>query len=91
MKVGFCSFSTFKLCITGIIIFKLISDPRTKDFYISAKPIQLFAIIALYQLFVLKWGPNLMKNRQPFNIDKIIIVFDVCQVVCCGSLFYVVS
>ena len=42
-------------------------------------------------MFVLKWGPRFMKNRKPFNLDKILILYNALQVVACLYLFVNVS
>ncbi|XP_026328940.1 elongation of very long chain fatty acids protein 7-like [Hyposmocoma kahamanoa] len=61
---------------------------RTKSWFLAAKPYQGLTILGLYLMFVLKWGPQWMKNRKPFNLDKIMIVYNALQVLCCAYLFY---
>lgn len=43
-------------------------------------PISPIVIIALYLYFVQKLGPQLMKNRPAFKIEKIIILYNAVQV-----------
>jgi len=43
-------------------------------------PESVFALIVLYLLFVLKWGPKFMKNRQPYNIDRCLLVYNLVQI-----------
>ncbi|XP_063917063.1 very long chain fatty acid elongase 4-like [Zophobas morio] len=43
-------------------------------------PLQPVIIVAFYLLFVLKLGPIWMKNRQQFEIKKLLIVYNCLQV-----------
>ncbi|XP_055321854.1 elongation of very long chain fatty acids protein 7-like isoform X1 [Sitodiplosis mosellana] len=63
-----------------------ISDPRVRDMLFMSNPFTMFAILAVYLCFILKWGPEYMKNRKPFNINKIIIVYNIIQIVACARL-----
>lgn len=56
-----------------------------------AKPYQTLTILGLYLMFVLKWGPKHMKNRQPYNLDILLLVYNALQVVACIYLFVNVS
>ncbi|XP_049865781.1 elongation of very long chain fatty acids protein 7-like isoform X2 [Pectinophora gossypiella] len=62
-------------------------DPRTKTWFLVAKPYQGLALLGLYLMFVLKWGPEWMKDRKPFNLNKILIVYNAAQVAACMYLF----
>ncbi|XP_022816093.1 elongation of very long chain fatty acids protein 7-like [Spodoptera litura] len=68
-------------------VFQELPDPRTRDWFLIAKPYQTLAILGLYLMFVLEWGPKFMKNRQPYNLDKILIVYNSFQVVACAYVF----
>lgn len=71
------------------ILFDEITDPRTKTWFLVAKPYQVLTILGIYLMFILKWGPQWMKNRQPYNIDKILILYNALQVLICLYLFIV--
>ncbi|KAG7299706.1 hypothetical protein JYU34_016704 [Plutella xylostella] len=62
-------------------------DPRTKSWFLVAKPYQGAFILGIYLMFVFKWGPAWMKKRQPFNLDKVLIVYNAIQVVLCAYIF----
>lgn len=47
------------------------------------------AILGLYLMFVLKWGPKWMEHRKPMKIDNFIKVYNLVQVILC--LFLVVE
>lgn len=46
-------------------------------------PFPNIAIMTIYLLFVLKWGPAFMKNRKPFQINGLIQIYNAVQVVAC--------
>ncbi|XP_023937836.2 elongation of very long chain fatty acids protein 7-like [Bicyclus anynana] len=68
------------------MLFNEMPDPRTKSWPLVAKPYQGLTILFLYLMFVLKWGPKLMKNRKPFNLDKVMIIYNGVQVICCAYI-----
>ncbi|KAL0892510.1 hypothetical protein ABMA27_015612 [Loxostege sticticalis] len=69
------------------VLFEEWPDPRTKPWPLVAKPYQGLIMLAIYLMFVLKWGPKWMKDRPPFNLDKILIVYNGLQVIGCFYLF----
>ncbi|KPJ15879.1 Elongation of very long chain fatty acids protein 4, partial [Papilio machaon] len=66
-----------------------VSDPRTKSLFLVAKPHQGITLLALYLMFVFKWGPKWMKNKPPFNLRKILMTYNVAQVLACAFIFIV--
>ncbi|CAH2013249.1 unnamed protein product [Acanthoscelides obtectus] len=58
-----------------------LSDQRLKDAWVLGKPIQLLALTAIYLYFVKKLGPQLMEKRKPLEIKKIMMAYDILQVV----------
>lgn len=63
------------------------TDPRTKDFFLAQSPFIPITILVFYFQFVLKWGPNFMKNRPPFQLNKILAVYNLIQIVYSLRLF----
>ncbi|KAG5874400.1 hypothetical protein JTB14_016767 [Gonioctena quinquepunctata] len=56
------------------------SDPRTHDLWgIPSQPI-LLGFIGFYLYFVQVLGPRLMKNRPPFHIRFLLIVYNSLQI-----------
>lgn len=51
-----------------------------------SNPFKAIAIIGLYLLFVLRWGPKFMEKRQPFKLDKIIKCYNLSQVAICAYI-----
>lgn len=67
-------------------------DPRTHNIYpFVISPLPIFITAFLWHRFVFKWGPEYMKNRKPFELKKIIIVYNVFQVIANSFMFYNVS
>lgn len=56
-----------------------------------SNPFSMFIILALYLMFILKWGPQLMENRKPYNLNKIIIAYNIIQIIACARLVSQVS
>ncbi|KAJ0180133.1 hypothetical protein K1T71_004724 [Dendrolimus kikuchii] len=77
-----------KACEGYQILFDDLVDPRTKSWPFVAKPYQTLAVLALYLMFVLKWGPKFMHKRKPFNLDNILIAYNTAQVLACLYVFY---
>lgn len=48
-------------------------------------PVPLFIIFGVYLWFVLKAGPQFMKDRKPFKLTQIVRVYNVFQVIACAS------
>nr|CAD7601290.1 unnamed protein product [Timema genevievae] len=65
-----------------------VADPRVKNWPLIGSPIYLLVIIALYLFFVLVAGPKFMENRRPYNLKKIIAVYNIFQVVANSYAFY---
>ncbi|XP_050310355.1 elongation of very long chain fatty acids protein-like [Anthonomus grandis grandis] len=58
-----------------------VADPRANDYFLMSSPIPTILIIILWFKFILHWGPDYMKNRQPFDLKKIMIIYNVIQVI----------
>ncbi|KAL3276635.1 hypothetical protein HHI36_012007 [Cryptolaemus montrouzieri] len=57
------------------------ADPRTKRYFLMSSIWHPLILIATYLVFVNRIGPWFMKNRKPFNMKNIIMIFDVAQVI----------
>jgi elongation of very long chain fatty acids protein 1 len=55
---------------------------------LMSTPFPLAAVIIIYLWFVLKIGPDLMKNRRPYDLTQIIRVYNVFQVITCTWFVY---
>ncbi|XP_041976364.1 elongation of very long chain fatty acids protein 2-like [Aricia agestis] len=60
-------------------------DVDTRDWFLVGSTTQVPLIVASYLAFVLLIGPRLMKNRPPFQLTGIILVYNILQVL--GSVF----
>ncbi|XP_037941433.1 elongation of very long chain fatty acids protein F-like [Teleopsis dalmanni] len=52
----------------------------TTNLPIVGSPVQVIALTVAYIIFVLKIGPYLMRNREPFNVKLLMQVYNVFQV-----------
>lgn len=65
-----------------------LSDPRTQDFFLIGSPWACAGILIFYLYFVFDLGPNWMAKKKPFNLDKIVQLYDLSQIILCTYLFY---
>ncbi|XP_025204863.1 elongation of very long chain fatty acids protein 7-like [Melanaphis sacchari] len=56
------------------------TDPDVKDLWFMGSIWPITIVVILYLYFVLKFGPEFMKYRNPYNIDRIVMIYDAVQV-----------
>ncbi|XP_076384897.1 very long chain fatty acid elongase 7 isoform X2 [Megalopta genalis] len=64
------------------------ADPRVADWFLMGSPVPLLGIISLYLAFVLRLGPLYMKNRKPFNLNKLMIFYNIFMATASAAVFY---
>ncbi|XP_034945984.1 elongation of very long chain fatty acids protein AAEL008004-like [Chelonus insularis] len=64
------------------------SDPRVKDWPMMSSPLPTMVICVLYAYFSKVLGPRLMENRKPFNIRRILVVYNLIQTIFSAWIFY---
>lgn len=50
------------------------------SFWLFSSPVYVTVILTTYMSFVLYWGPKFMKDREPFNLKYVIIIYNLIQV-----------
>ncbi|XP_055687487.1 elongation of very long chain fatty acids protein 4 [Lutzomyia longipalpis] len=63
-------------------------DPRVYNWPLMQSPLGIFAIIAIYLCTVLKWGPEFMKSRRPYDLKIIIAAYNFSMIVMCSWVIY---
>jgi len=63
-------------------------DPRLKHYPLMQTPWSTLALIALYLYVVKILGPNLMRDRKPFNLKGIMVVYIFLMVAASGWMFF---
>jgi len=48
---------------------------------LMSTPWPVLSIVIAYLLFVLKLGPKMMENREPFKIKRIMMVYNILQAI----------
>lgn len=86
--IFFFSFETLHLYSDSLIFFFLISDPRTKDWFLIPSPVPGITILIGYLYFILSWGPKHMENRKPYQLKNILICYNFLQILLSFWLFY---
>ncbi|XP_043246311.1 elongation of very long chain fatty acids protein-like [Amphibalanus amphitrite] len=63
-------------------------DPRMDSYPLMSSPFPTLAICLTYVWTVAWFGPRWMKDRQPYNVQKLLIVYNFVQVLFSIYLFY---
>lgn len=64
------------------------ADPRAKDWPLGGSPFPLLTIIASYLYFVKVFGPAYMKARKPFQINGLIVAYNLLMVILSAFFFF---
>ena len=64
------------------------TDPRMDSYPLMSSPFPTLAICLTYVITVSWLGPRWMKNRQPYDVRKLLIVYNFAQVLFSLFLFY---
>ncbi|CAH0556124.1 unnamed protein product [Brassicogethes aeneus] len=64
------------------------SDPRVADWAMMSSPFPTLAICLTYAYCVRRVGPQLMENRKPFELKRVLIFYNLFQVIFSSWLFY---
>lgn len=65
-------------------------DPRLKGRPLIDSPVPVFSIIGTYLIFVLRVGPQMMRDRKPVNVKSFARVFNLYQVLISAWTVYTV-
>lgn len=60
-------------------------DETVDNWFLMSSPLPIASLIALYLVFVLKIGPTFMKDRKPYDLKKIMVIYNAFQV--CFSIW----
>ncbi|VVC28055.1 ELO family, conserved site,ELO family [Cinara cedri] len=56
-------------------------DDTVDSWFFMSTPWPMLSILTVYLLFVLKLGPELMQNREPFKIKYIMMIYNLIQTI----------
>nr|CAD7580960.1 unnamed protein product [Timema californicum] len=54
--------------------------PMVDSWLFMSSPVPILTILALYLYFVLSLGPNMMNSREPFHLQKLLVAYNLYQV-----------
>lgn len=74
----------------SIIRWVVLSDPRTKGLFLLGSPWPMLAILSIYLFIVNGNGQRWMLNRKPFDLTRIINVFNLYQITANAYVFAMV-
>lgn len=66
-------------------------DPRTSKWLLMSSPGPLLTILATYWYFCISAGPRYMKDRKPYDLKRIIQLYNAVQVLLSVYLVWEVS
>lgn len=69
-------------------LFNQSCDPRTEHLPLVGSPLVIVGVITLYLCFVNKWGPRWMEHRKAFDLQNVMILFNLVQIL--GNLYIMV-
>jgi len=64
------------------------SDPRTRGWFMIDSPWPTFFVCLSYAYFSKVLGPAIMENRKPFNLRKLLVVYNLLQTLFSAWIFY---
>jgi elongation of very long chain fatty acids protein 7 len=62
-------------------------DPRVKDFFLMSSPTPVILLCVGYVVLTKYIGPRIMKNRKPFELRSVMIVYNLLNVLINAYLF----
>lgn len=62
-------------------LFSEYKDPRVENYPFLGSPWPVISVVILYLYFVMKWGPELMKNRDPYELKGLMNFYNFVQIV----------
>ncbi|XP_031827281.1 very long chain fatty acid elongase AAEL008004 [Nomia melanderi] len=69
-------------------IFEKHADRRTTNWFMIRSPFPTLFICLSYVYFVKVLGPKLMENRKPFQLKKVLVAYNLFQMLFSAWLFY---
>lgn len=81
----------YSLILEILILIFCISDPRVNGWPMLSSPFPTLFICLFYGYFAKTLGPRLMENRKPFQLRKVLIVYNAIQTMFSAWIFYEVS
>lgn len=72
-------------------LFVEMADPRTIKWPLMHYPTKIILLVIFYYYFVKHLGPRLMKNREAFKLEKVLVIYNLLHVLFSGYLAYDVN
>lgn len=66
-------------------------DPRSDKLWLVSSPFPLLCLTSFYVWFSLRIGPKWMANRKPYNPQRLILVYNIMQILGNAALLVYVS
>lgn len=66
------------------------SDTRLSHLPFMGSPLSMIILVSIY-LYIVRNGKKWMEHRKPFEIERIIVAYNIVQIIVNSALFLVVS
>lgn len=67
------------------------SNEMVDSWIISNNPALIFGVLGTYWMFVYKIGPTWMRDRKPYDPKRLIMAYNIIQVLVCLAMVIWVS
>lgn len=74
---------SFWFCVTA--------DERSEKFFLLENPPILMAMLLTSYVLLVRWGPQLMKDRKPFELKYVMMLYNLIQILINGIVSLMVS
>lgn len=64
-----------------LVILSFNVDPRVEQYPLLGSPIPIIVVMGSYVYFVKNLGPRLMQNRKPFELNNVMMIYNLIQVI----------
>ncbi|XP_070153803.1 very long chain fatty acid elongase 7 [Polyergus mexicanus] len=65
-----------------------LADPRTQDYFMISTPWPCIALLGFYIYLIYYIGPRFMTRRQPFQLNRILQIYNLSQIILNAYIFY---
>lgn len=77
----FMTYQVRRLSKHSVLSKTFLADSRADDYFLGSSPLPMVAILIAYYQFTYNIGPKLMEKRQPFQLERVLILYNLFQII----------